>query len=159
MATHSSVLAWRSPGTGEPGGLPSMWSHRVGHNWRDLAAVHNNGNYRFSFKNNEIPYKLSRIYYLFSLIGLRRSADTSPLYLELHAVFPPVCMLCSKCSGMIFVLSYLLQTSFHFSWNVYFSLSTFHFPQFLYGLGYKTISLSSLRKMILFIYWWMTTVI
>ena len=32
MATHSSVLAWRTPGTGEPGGLPSMGSHRVGHN-------------------------------------------------------------------------------------------------------------------------------
>ena len=32
MATHSSVLAWRIPGTGQPGGLPSMGSHRVGHN-------------------------------------------------------------------------------------------------------------------------------
>ena len=32
MATHSSVLAWRTPGTVEPGGLPSMWPHRVGHN-------------------------------------------------------------------------------------------------------------------------------
>ena len=32
MVTHSSVLAWRTPGTGEPGGLPSMGSHRVGHN-------------------------------------------------------------------------------------------------------------------------------
>ena len=32
MATHSSVLAWRIPGTGEPGGLPSLGSHRVGHN-------------------------------------------------------------------------------------------------------------------------------
>ena len=31
MATHSSVLAWRTPGTGEPGGLPSMGSHRVGY--------------------------------------------------------------------------------------------------------------------------------
>ena len=31
MASHSSVLAWRIPGTGEPGGLPSMGSHRVGH--------------------------------------------------------------------------------------------------------------------------------
>ena len=31
MATHSSVVAWRIPGTGEPGGLPSMRSHRVGH--------------------------------------------------------------------------------------------------------------------------------
>ena len=39
MATHSSVLAWRIPGTGEPIGLLSMGSHRVGHNWSDLAAA------------------------------------------------------------------------------------------------------------------------
>ena len=39
MATHSSVLAWRIPGTGEPGGLPSLGSHRVGHDWSDLAAA------------------------------------------------------------------------------------------------------------------------
>ena len=39
MATHSSVLAWRIPGTGEPGGLLSMGSHRVGHNWSELAAA------------------------------------------------------------------------------------------------------------------------
>ena len=39
MATHSSVLAWRIPGTGDPGGLPSIGSHRVGHDWRDLAAA------------------------------------------------------------------------------------------------------------------------
>ena len=39
MATHSSVLAWRIPGTVEPRGLPSMGSHRVRHDWRDLAAV------------------------------------------------------------------------------------------------------------------------
>ena len=39
MATHSSVLAWRIPGTREPGGLPSMGSHRVGHNRSDLAAA------------------------------------------------------------------------------------------------------------------------
>ena len=38
-ATHSSVLAWRIPGTGEPGGLPSMESHRVRHDWSDLAAA------------------------------------------------------------------------------------------------------------------------
>ena len=38
MATHSSVLAWRIPETGEPGGLPSMGSHRVGYDWSDLAA-------------------------------------------------------------------------------------------------------------------------
>ena len=39
MATHSSVLAWRIPGTGEPGELLSMGSHRVGHDWSDLAAA------------------------------------------------------------------------------------------------------------------------
>ena len=39
MATHSSDLAWRIPGTGEPGGLPSMTSHRVGHDRSDLAAA------------------------------------------------------------------------------------------------------------------------
>ena len=39
MATHSSILAWRIPGTGEPGGLPSMGSHRVGHDWSNLAAA------------------------------------------------------------------------------------------------------------------------
>ena len=39
MATHSSVPAWRIPGTGEPAGLPSIGSHRVGHDWSDLAAA------------------------------------------------------------------------------------------------------------------------
>ena len=39
MATHSSVLAWRIPGTGEPGGLLSMGLHRVGHDWGNLAAA------------------------------------------------------------------------------------------------------------------------
>ena len=39
MATHSGVLAWRIPGTGEPGGLPSMGSHRVRHDGSNLAAA------------------------------------------------------------------------------------------------------------------------
>ena len=39
MAAHSSVLAWRIPGTVEPGGLPSMGLHRVGHDRSDLAAA------------------------------------------------------------------------------------------------------------------------
>ena len=50
MATHSSVLAWRIPRTGKPGGLPSIGSHRVGHDWSDLASaaaahVLNSGNW------------------------------------------------------------------------------------------------------------------
>ena len=49
MATHSSVLAWRIPWIEEPGGLPSMGSHRVGHDWSDLAAaVCNHTNTEFS---------------------------------------------------------------------------------------------------------------
>ena len=39
MATHSRVLAWRIPGMAEPGGLPSLGSHRVGHDYSDLAAA------------------------------------------------------------------------------------------------------------------------
>ena len=42
MATNSSVLAWRIPGTGEPGGLPSMGSPRVRHDWSDLAVAERN---------------------------------------------------------------------------------------------------------------------
>ena len=45
MATHSSVLAWRIPRMGEPGGLPSMGSHRVGHDWSDLALAAAAGSY------------------------------------------------------------------------------------------------------------------
>ena len=46
MATDSSVLAWRIPGTGEPGGLPSLGSHRVGHIWSDSAAAAAAAGYR-----------------------------------------------------------------------------------------------------------------
>ena len=46
MATHSSILAWRIPGTEEPDGLPSMGSHRVGHDWSDLAVAICSSNYQ-----------------------------------------------------------------------------------------------------------------
>ena len=50
VTTHSSVLAWRIPGTVEPGGLPSMESHRVGYNWSDLAvAMANNFEHLFMY--------------------------------------------------------------------------------------------------------------
>ena len=45
MATHSSVLAWRIPETEEPSGLPSVGSHRVRHDWSDLAAAAAAANY------------------------------------------------------------------------------------------------------------------
>ena len=46
MATHSSILVWRIPGTEEPDGLPSMGSHRVGHDWSDLAVAICSSNYQ-----------------------------------------------------------------------------------------------------------------
>ena len=56
MATHSSVLAWRIPGTVESGGLPSMsmGSHRVGHDWSDLAAAE-------VFTNQTFIYSISQV--------------------------------------------------------------------------------------------------
>ena len=51
MATHSSVLAWRIPGTGEPGWLPSMGSHRVGHDLSDLAAAANSNRTVIFYRN------------------------------------------------------------------------------------------------------------
>ena len=66
MATHSSVLAWRIPGTGEPGGLPSMGSHRVGHNWSDLpAAAAAKGIMRINWVNESI--ELTHIRYMLTV--------------------------------------------------------------------------------------------
>ena len=47
MATHSSILAWRIPGTGDPGGLPSLGLHRVGHDRSDLAAATTQSEFTF----------------------------------------------------------------------------------------------------------------
>ena len=54
MATHSGILAWRIPRMGEPGGLPSMGLHRVGHDWSDLAAaasINNNMKFQNVYNN------------------------------------------------------------------------------------------------------------
>ena len=61
IATHSSVLAWRIPGTGEPGGLPSMGSHRVGHDWNDLAVAVAGGPW-VGKKDSDSPAAGSKIY-------------------------------------------------------------------------------------------------
>ena len=74
MATHSSVLAWGIPGIGEPGGLPSMGSHRVGHNWSDLAAAAA----AMSDKTHPSPYPL--------ILGVRNTVCSWLIY-ELGLVF------------------------------------------------------------------------
>ena len=58
MAIHSSVLAWRIPGMGEPGGLPSIGSHRVGHDWRDLAAAAAHDTMCKWLHKNDLKYSL-----------------------------------------------------------------------------------------------------
>ena len=81
MATHSSVLAWRIPGTGEPGGLSSLGSHRVGHDWSDLAAAAEpNQAYRWTLraqhhKKNRFWISFCRACYLDSI---------NPDYFTLH---------------------------------------------------------------------------
>ena len=62
MATHSSVLAWRIPESAEPGGLPPMGSHRVGHDWSDLAAAAAAFPYLLQF-----PSQLLIFYYFLSI--------------------------------------------------------------------------------------------
>ena len=72
MAPHSSVLAWRIPGTGEPGGLPSVGLHRVGHYWSDLAAsaaaVSSPIKKRHAFGEMQIKTKIR---YQFTLIRIK----------------------------------------------------------------------------------------
>ena len=77
MATHSSVLAWRIPGTGEPGGLLSMGSYRVGHDWSDLAAAVELSDERLCMtaRMSLIAFKLGRRYSL-SVVKL----PSSPLF-------------------------------------------------------------------------------
>ena len=82
MATHSSVLAWRIPGMGEPGGLPSMGSHRVGHDWSDLAAAAAAGIYTKDQGHNSLVFlfplqsskRMGLVTRLSCVQGLRRSS-------------------------------------------------------------------------------------
>ena len=75
MATHSSVLAWRIPGAGEPVGLPSVGSHRVRHDWSDLAAA--------------VQQSLSYKYIFFSIYhGIYRTLFICPMYTSVHLLIP-----------------------------------------------------------------------
>ena len=93
MATHSTVLAWRIPGMEEPGGLPSMGSHRVGHDWCDLAAA-------------AMTYYVSIICYLLSLYLLWWGRYTK---------FPPVfkldyyCLIIGSGSSLYILDNFLYQ--------------------------------------------------
>ena len=62
MATHSSVLAWRIPGMGEPGELLSMGSHRVGHDWSDLAAAYMRTFFPWELLIKHLPHTTAKDY-------------------------------------------------------------------------------------------------
>ena len=77
MATHSSVLAWRIPGMAEPGGLPSMGSHRVGHDWSDLAAA------AAAVYSNSLPFYLKPFF-----LSQDPTQDTTLYYLQVSLRSP-----------------------------------------------------------------------
>ena len=61
MAPHSSILVWRIPGMGEPGGLPSMRLHRIGHNWSDSSSSSSREHFmqvQFSFSHSVVSNSL-----------------------------------------------------------------------------------------------------
>ena len=66
IATHSSVLAWRIPGTAEPGGLLSMGSHRVRHDWSDLAIYKVIKSLCYSIETNIMLY-------IYTLINFKKN--------------------------------------------------------------------------------------
>ena len=87
MATHSSVLAWRIPGTAEPGGLPYMESHGVGHDWSNLAAAAaNSPTLRFSYPHLLLLTYLS--YLTFSPYTVKIFSCHNFSFLKLWWVFP-----------------------------------------------------------------------
>ena len=89
MATHSSVLAWTIPGTGEPGGLPSVGSHRVGHDWSDSAAAAD------SPLSLAFPFPLA--YQHLCLLFLFTSPELSTLliFVIFHMVFSHCSFICT----------------------------------------------------------------
>ena len=112
MATHSSVLAWRIPGMGEPGGLPSMGSHRVRHNWSDLAAaaawmatIKNMPPKSQNFRNTKL-WKCF-IYYSFYQLALE-------VYKELKMVKWNFCSSLSQCRISILHITLLCIFCFFF---------------------------------------------
>ena len=87
IATHSSVLAWRIPGTGEPGGLPSMGSHRVGHDGSDLAAAAALSDHQSSHPNFLPETPLQSNHSRWKLLQSLSSLETLPISLNQASCF------------------------------------------------------------------------
>ena len=90
MAAHSSVLVWRIPGTGEPGGLPSMGSHRVGHDWSDLAAAAAAALYYMGFPSGSVIESACNVGATGSIPGSGRSAGVNGHLLQYSPLENPM---------------------------------------------------------------------
>ena len=115
MATHSSVLAWKIPGTGEPGGMPSMGSHRVGHDWSDSAAAAARCLQK-PFSSRQTSHLMKPSQCLFSSVTLRWSPEHISLYSLnkiTHPVLPSVILsiLCRRRWSVVISSSPLLLPS------------------------------------------------
>ena len=146
MATHSSVLAWRVPGTGEPGGLPSMGPHRVGHNWSGLAAAaaacisHFGSNFVLAHavlakKHHSCPYVLSTPYDLpcrglqlgHTLVSLSKYVDdmvSSNIFLYKLVRPQSGCVFCLEKEQWILSPSPLIST-LNWTYSCYFNITYF----------------------------------
>ena len=114
MATHSSVLAWRIPGTGEPGGLSSMGLHRVGHDWSDLAAVAARQCLSNYIWNNPTSADWVHKFLLLQKLFLRKE-----LCRYLSHIFTWFCFHLFTHSFFITFLSYVWSDLINFDWYIY----------------------------------------
>ena len=107
LMTHSSVLAWRIPGTGEPGGLPSMGSRRVGHDWSDLAVAAAFLMYNLPLEHWEVLLLTSSIQLLNCSIPVYMSGSIKITYILMRISFTS-----TQClyNGLFCLLSYRLHS-------------------------------------------------
>ena len=97
MATHSSVFAWRIPGMEKPGGLPSMGSHRVRHNWSDLAAA----------AADVILFTWVSIYWLPPEINCLQGNDGPFFFFNVAYLATWQCLMHSSCSIKLLLIGWL----------------------------------------------------
>ena len=116
MATHSSVLAWRIPGTGEPGGLPSMGSHRVKHDWSDLAAAAGLCFFK-RLQGRILPRFFSSFWGLLAVLGTSLPIDASLQSLPLWPSFLCVSPL-SPLGSHVFTSPSLFHFLLKYSWFI-----------------------------------------
>ena len=105
MATHSSVLAWRIPGTGKPGGLLSMGLHRVGHDWCDLAAAAE------------------------AAAAVQRTRMSWPLFPHTFTLFQPIVWVLPSPVKIwdVFTVNWKTALSFYLWWSRFFPSKLFHY--------------------------------